>query len=174
MSRTIHEVLTPKTNNAEYRALFHARALTSPPHLLPIFHSYVRHPQASERARARVMTARASTLDVPTPRVLVAAPRPRSRARRPRDANARADRRDVNDTVPETGRDVVALFRDELRLDDNDVFAAAVRAARRSGGRVACVYAWDEDDDGQKALGGAARAWVREALDALDASIRER
>ena len=120
------------------------------------------------------MTARASTLDVPTPRVLVAAPRPRSRARRPRDANARADRRDVNDTVPETGRDVVALFRDELRLDDNDVFAAAVRAARRSGGRVACVYAWDEDDDGQKAPGGAARAWVREALDALDASIRER
>jgi len=155
-------------------SLYRNRALTSPPHLLPIFHSYVRHPQASESARARVMTARASTLDVPTPRVLVAAPRPRSRARRPRDANARANRRDVNDTVPETGRDVVALFRDELRLDDNDVFAAAVRAARRSGGRVACVYAWDEDDDGQKALGGAARAWVREALDALDASIRER
>ena len=120
------------------------------------------------------MTARASTLDVPTPRVLVAAPHPRSRARRPRDANARADRRDVNDTVPETGRDVVALFRDELQLDDNDVFAAAVRAARRSGGRVACVYAWDEDDDGQKALGGAARAWVREALDALDASVAVR
>jgi deoxyribodipyrimidine photolyase len=69
-------------------------------------------------------------------------------------------------------------FRQDLRLHDNQAFHAAVRAAKRRGGDVLCVYVWSEEEEGDDAAswrpGGASRAWLRHALDALDRDLRRR
>ena len=72
----------------------------------------------------------------------------------------------------------VMWFRQDLRLHDNQAFHAAVRAAKRRGGDVLCVYVWSEEEEGDDAAswrpGGASRAWLRHALDALDRDLRRR
>ena len=52
-------------------------------------------------------------------------------------------------------------FRQDLRLHDNQAFHAAVRAAKRRGGDVLCVYVWSEEEEGDDAASwrpGGARA----------------
>ena len=64
----------------------------------------------------------------------------------------------------------ILWFRQDLRLQDNP----ALNAAIARGGAVVPVYIWDEAGEGRWAPGGAARAWLRRSLAALDASLRER
>ena len=72
----------------------------------------------------------------------------------------------------------VMWFRQDLRLHDNQAFHAAVRAAKRRGGDLLCVYVWSEEEEGDGDAswrpGGATRAWLRHALDALDRDLRRR
>jgi len=86
----------------------------------------------------------------------------------------------------------VMWFRRDLRARDNRALDAAASTARRRGGVVTCVFAWDEalegdsgwDDVGGAAsaeagasswgIGGASRVWLGRALEALDADVRAR
>ncbi|WP_025157412.1 cryptochrome/photolyase family protein [Leifsonia aquatica] len=58
---------------------------------------------------------------------------------------------------------VVVWFRDDLRVADNP----ALRAAADSGRPVLCLYVWDEESEGLRAPGGAARWWLHHSLGAL-------
>ena len=60
-------------------------------------------------------------------------------------------------------------FREDLRLADNP----ALRAALDSGRPVLCVYIFDEQSPGLRAMGGASRWWLHHSLDALDADLRK-
>jgi deoxyribodipyrimidine photo-lyase len=72
----------------------------------------------------------------------------------------------VSAGAPARGRtDAPALvwFRDDLRVADNP----ALRAAADSGRPVLCLYIWDEESDGIRPPGGAARWWLHHSLIAL-------
>ena len=60
-------------------------------------------------------------------------------------------------------------LRNDLRLADHPAW---VHAAKR--GRVVPVFIWAPEEDGDWAPGGAHRWWLRESLQALDTSLRER
>ena len=69
----------------------------------------------------------------------------------------------------------VMWFRQDLRVHDNQAFAAAVLAAKRRGGELICVYVWSETEDGNKTswpMGEASRAWLVNSLRSLDADLR--
>jgi len=80
--------------------------------------------------------------------------------------------------IPEPAKrpGAVMWFRQDLRLHDNQAFHAAVRAAKRHGGEVLCVYVWSEreegDADSSPRPGEASRVWLRHAVDALDRDLR--
>jgi deoxyribodipyrimidine photolyase len=66
-----------------------------------------------------------------------------------------------------------------LRLHDNAALLAALSAAASSGGRVACVFAWSEAEQGTAGPacprpGAASRVWLHAALASLDADLRRR
>ena len=119
-------------------------------------------------ARASSATPIAARASSPATR---AARRFAPRARATRDVEGDTNRqRDADDAR----RGAVAWFRDhDLRVSDNAALLAAVETARRRGGETACVFAWDETRDGETTR-GARRAWLVEALDALDRELRRR
>ncbi len=63
----------------------------------------------------------------------------------------------------------IMWFRDDLRLADNP----ALMAATNDGGVVA-VYILDEESEGLRPLGGAARWWLHQALTGLRADLEDR
>jgi hypothetical protein len=79
---------------------------------------------------------------------------------------------------PKTRPGAVMWFRQDLRLHDNQAFHAAVKAAKKTGGSVLCVFIWSEeeegDDDSSWRPGDASRVWLGHALDALDRDLRMR
>ncbi|MET1020506.1 MAG: deoxyribodipyrimidine photo-lyase, partial [Microterricola sp.] len=58
-------------------------------------------------------------------------------------------------------------FRDDLRLSDNPALTAAIDA----GGPVIAVYVLDEESDGVRPLGAAARWWLHQSLTSLRADL---
>ena len=73
----------------------------------------------------------------------------------------------------------VVWFRQDLRLDDNQAFRAAVRAANKRGGQVLCLFVWSPDEEGDDssaswAPGGASRVWLHHSLASMDRDIRRR
>lgn len=62
----------------------------------------------------------------------------------------------------------VVWFRDDLRLADNP----ALHAAAVNGDPVLCLYIFDEESDGIRAVGGASRWWLHHSLEALAASLK--
>lgn len=63
----------------------------------------------------------------------------------------------------------IMWFRDDLRLADNP----ALLAATHDGGVVA-VYILDEESEGLRPLGGAARWWLHQALTGLHSDLADR
>ncbi|MBU6494732.1 MAG: deoxyribodipyrimidine photo-lyase, partial [Burkholderiales bacterium] len=61
----------------------------------------------------------------------------------------------------------IVWFRDDLRVADHPALHHAVA----SGRPLICVYVFDEQSDGLRPLGGAARWWLHGALKALDESL---
>ncbi|MET0934273.1 MAG: deoxyribodipyrimidine photo-lyase [Mycetocola sp.] len=61
----------------------------------------------------------------------------------------------------------VVWFRDDLRLDDNPALLAAIRR----GGPVVAVYILDEESDGIRPFGGAAKWWLHSSLVSLAHSL---
>ncbi|WP_165069794.1 cryptochrome/photolyase family protein [Marisediminicola senii] len=61
-------------------------------------------------------------------------------------------------------------LRDDLRLTDNP----ALHAAIERGGPVVVAYLHDEESDGVRAIGGAARWWLHHSLTALAADLEKR
>ncbi|ROS76189.1 deoxyribodipyrimidine photo-lyase [Curtobacterium sp. PhB130] len=61
-------------------------------------------------------------------------------------------------------------LRDDLRLADNP----ALRAGIDHGGDLTVVYVLDDDSDGIRPLGAAARWWLHQSLTSLDADLRAR
>ena len=57
----------------------------------------------------------------------------------------------------------IVWFRDDQRVADNP----AVDAAVASGRPLLCVYVHDEESDGIRPLGGAAKWWLHGSLRAL-------
>ncbi|MCJ1713560.1 deoxyribodipyrimidine photo-lyase [Curtobacterium sp. VKM Ac-2922] len=64
----------------------------------------------------------------------------------------------------------VVWLRDDLRLADNP----ALRAGIDHGGDLTVVYVLDEQSDGIRPLGGAAKWWLHQSLTSLDADLRQR
>lgn len=62
----------------------------------------------------------------------------------------------------------VVWFRDDLRLDDNPALLAAIRR----GGPVVAVYVLDEESDGIRPFGGAAKWWLHESLASLAGGLQ--
>lgn len=62
----------------------------------------------------------------------------------------------------------IVWFRDDLRLADNPALYAA------AGRPVIALFVQDEESDGLRPLGGAARWWLHGALGALDEALRAR
>lgn len=60
-------------------------------------------------------------------------------------------------------RPALVLFRDDLRVADHPALHAAVA----SGQKLLCLYLVDEESEGRRPLGGAARWWVHHAVQAL-------
>ena len=60
-------------------------------------------------------------------------------------------------------------FRDDLRVSDN----AALSAAAGTDAPLLCVYVFDEQSKGFRALGGASRWWLHHSLAALGKSIEK-
>ncbi len=71
---------------------------------------------------------------------------------------------------PRVSRPSIVWFRDDLRLADNP----ALRAAIDRGGPVIGLYVLDEESDGIRPLGGAARWWLHGSLRSLGDRLRER
>lgn len=65
---------------------------------------------------------------------------------------------------------VIVWFRDDLRLGDNP----ALTAAAHSGRKIRCVFVYDEESDGLRPLGAAAKWWLHGALENLDKNLRQR
>lgn len=63
---------------------------------------------------------------------------------------------------------VVVWFRDSLRLSDH----AALTAAAATKEPVVCLYVLDEESEGVRPRGGAARWWLAQSLKSLDASLK--
>ncbi|MBX7445381.1 MULTISPECIES: deoxyribodipyrimidine photo-lyase [unclassified Arthrobacter] len=61
-------------------------------------------------------------------------------------------------------------LRDDLRLDDNPALAEAARL----GNPTTVVYILDEESEGVRPLGAAARWWLHHSLDALAAGLEAR
>jgi deoxyribodipyrimidine photo-lyase len=61
-------------------------------------------------------------------------------------------------------------LQQDLRLDDQPALAEACR----SGEPLIPVYLWSPSEEGDWALGGAARWWLHQSLRALDGRLRER
>ena len=136
-------------------------------------------PSTPSRACARDLGHRARTWSL----------RPRSRRRFASADDAAAavartivpEAADAPRSPPEASapRGAVVWFRQDLRLDDNQAFRAAVRAANRRGGEVLCLFVWSPDEEGNDegaswAPGEASRVWLHHSLDALDRDIRRR
>ncbi|WP_233265410.1 cryptochrome/photolyase family protein [Leifsonia sp. AG29] len=64
----------------------------------------------------------------------------------------------------------VVWFRDDLRIADNP----ALRAAVDSGRPVVCLFVWDDESEGLRPPGGAARWWLHHSLTALAEELEER
>lgn len=64
----------------------------------------------------------------------------------------------------------IVWFRDDLRLADNP----ALRAAIERDEPVIALYVLDEESDGVRPLGGAARWWLHHSLASLGERLRER
>src|SRR6185312_7923955 len=71
---------------------------------------------------------------------------------------------------PDSERPVIVWLRDDLRLSDNP----ALSAAANSGRKIICVFVHDEESEGMRPLGGAARWWLHGALQELDDDLRSR
>ncbi len=67
------------------------------------------------------------------------------------------------------GPPVIVWFRDDLRLADNPAFSAAAA----TGHPLLCVYVHDEESEGLRPLGGAAKWWLHGSLEALDKDLRK-
>jgi deoxyribodipyrimidine photo-lyase len=67
-------------------------------------------------------------------------------------------------------RPVIVWFRDDLRLSDNP----ALRAAAQTGRPIVCVFIHDEESEGLRRVGGAARWWLHGSLQKLDATLGDR
>jgi len=65
---------------------------------------------------------------------------------------------------------LIVWFRNDLRLRDNPALAHAAA----SGRPVVPLFVLDEESDGVRALGGAAKWWLHRSLTALQASLGER
>jgi deoxyribodipyrimidine photo-lyase len=72
------------------------------------------------------------------------------------------------DSFSESERPVIVWFRDDLRLSDNP----ALTAAGGSGREIICIFVHDEESEGIRPLGGAARWWLHGALQELDDKLR--
>ena len=70
----------------------------------------------------------------------------------------------------DAGLPVIVWFRDDLRLSDNP----ALCAAAQSGRPIVCIFIHDEESEGLRPLGGAARWWLHGSLLELDASLKTR
>lgn len=64
----------------------------------------------------------------------------------------------------------IVWFRADLRLEDQPALCAAIE----QGGPVYPVYIHAPEEEGEWAPGAAARWWLHQALDRLDAALRER
>ena len=64
----------------------------------------------------------------------------------------------------------IVWFREDLRLDDNPALAAALKC----GGGIVALYILDEQSEGLRPLGGAARWWLHKSLEALSDALLER
>ena len=64
----------------------------------------------------------------------------------------------------------IVWFRDDLRLADNP----ALRAAVDRGEPIIALYVLDEESEGIRPLGGAARWWLHESLRSLGERVSER
>jgi len=64
----------------------------------------------------------------------------------------------------------IVWFRDDLRLADNP----ALHAAMSSKQSLICLYVYDEESEGLRALGGAAKWWLHGALFALDEALAKK
>jgi len=70
----------------------------------------------------------------------------------------------------ETARPAIVWFRDDLRLADNP----ALRAAVQSGRPIICIFVYDEESEGLRPLGGAARWWLHGSLQNLHELLTKR
>jgi deoxyribodipyrimidine photo-lyase len=66
-----------------------------------------------------------------------------------------------------SARPCIVWFRDDLRLSDHP----ALHAAAGSGAPVVCLYVLDEQSEGLRPLGGAARWWLAQSLRTLQDSL---
>jgi deoxyribodipyrimidine photo-lyase len=64
----------------------------------------------------------------------------------------------------------IVWFRQDLRLDDNPAFEAALA----HGTSVIPVFIWDPEGEGEWAPGGASRVWLHGSLRKLDSSLRKK
>jgi deoxyribodipyrimidine photo-lyase len=71
---------------------------------------------------------------------------------------------------PKVSQPSIVWFRDDLRLADNP----ALRAAVDRGDPVIALYVLDEESDGIRPLGGAAKWWLHESLRSLGERLAER
>jgi len=62
----------------------------------------------------------------------------------------------------------IVWFRQDLRLQDNPAFQAAVGR----GGPVVPIYVLDDAGEGRWPMGGASRWWLHHSLESLDLSLR--
>ena len=97
------------------------------------------------------------------------------------DARTIVPEADAPRSSPEASapRGAVVWFRQDLRVDDNQAFRAAVRAANRRGGEVLCLFVWSPDEEGDDegaswAPGEASRVWLHHSLASLDRDMRRR
>src|SRR5271168_94674 len=66
-----------------------------------------------------------------------------------------------------SSRALILWFRDDLRLADNP----ALHAAAVSGRPLICLYVFDEESEGVRPLGGAARWWLPGSLAKLNDTL---
>lgn len=64
---------------------------------------------------------------------------------------------------------VIVLFRNDLRIGDNGALAKAAE----SGKPVIPIFILDEEIDGQRPAGGAARWWLHHSLAVLQGKLRQ-
>jgi deoxyribodipyrimidine photo-lyase len=72
-----------------------------------------------------------------------------------------------NSSLEDETRPVIVWFRDDLRLSDNPALHAAAQLRRP----LHCVFVHDEESDGLRPLGGAARWWLYGSLRELSHAL---